>query len=44
MNLKAMGHEAGSRLLSAIQGDAQSGVIRMPCTLIVRESSQTQVS
>ena len=40
LNLKAMGHEAGSRLLAAIQGEGQSGLVRMPCTLIVRDSSQ----
>jgi LacI family transcriptional regulator len=38
MNLKALGREAGDRLIAMIDGERMSGVYRLPCTLIVRES------
>ncbi len=39
MNLKALGREAGDSLLDMIAGEANSGVKRRPCSLVVRESS-----
>ena len=38
MNLKALGREAGERLIAMIAGRRQSGIVRLPCTLIVRQS------
>ncbi len=38
MNLADLGREAGQRLLKMIRGEHFSGVSRMPCTLVVRES------
>jgi LacI family transcriptional regulator len=39
MNLRDLGREAGRRLMELIAGARQRGVRRLPCTLIVRESS-----
>ena len=38
MNLKALGREAGERLIAMIAGKRVSGVQRLPCSLVVRES------
>jgi LacI family transcriptional regulator len=38
MNLKALGREAGSRLIELIGGKRHTGVHRLPCSLVVRES------
>ena len=38
MNLHDMGQEAARRLLARLEGDNASGTIRLPCSLIVRES------
>jgi LacI family transcriptional regulator len=38
MNLKALGREAGDRLIAMIDGERMSGVYRLPCTLVVRQS------
>ena len=38
MNLKELGHEAGRRLIDLIAGKVLSGVMRLPCSLIIRES------
>ena len=38
MNLQDMGHEAARRLLAKLEGDTARGTIRLPCSLIVRES------
>jgi LacI family transcriptional regulator, galactose operon repressor len=38
MNLHDMGREAARRLLARLEGDRASGTIRLPCSLIVRES------
>ena len=38
MNLHDLGHEAARRLLARLEGDHSSGTIRLPCSLIVRES------
>ncbi len=38
MNLKELGRETGRRLMAMIAGERQSGVHRLPCSLIVRES------
>ena len=40
LNLKAMGRAAGARLIDAMHGTPQRGLVRLPCTLILRESSQ----
>jgi LacI family transcriptional regulator len=39
MNLKTLGREAGERLIAMIGGERMTGVHRLPCTLVVRESS-----
>lgn len=41
MNLEALGREAGRLLLERIGGTELHGTRRLPCTLIVRESSAT---
>lgn len=38
MNLRELGREAGRRLIAMIAGSALHGVVRIPCTLVVRES------
>ena len=39
MNLHALGREAGVRLLAMIDGETQvSGLVRLPCSLVVRDS------
>ncbi len=40
MNLKALGREAGARLIDMMGGARNAGVRRLPCTLVVRESSR----
>lgn len=42
MNLSALGREAGERLLAMIEGQRDRGVLRLPCTLVARESSTLQ--
>lgn len=39
MNLHDLGREAARRLLAKLEGANDGGVIRLPCTLVVRESS-----
>jgi LacI family transcriptional regulator len=39
MNLKAMGREAGARLIGMMAGERAAGIRRLPCSLVVRESS-----
>ncbi len=39
MNLSALGREAGRMLIAMIDGERAAGTRRLPCTLIVRESS-----
>ncbi len=39
MNLKALGREAGDRLIDMMSGKRMSGVSRRPCSLVVRQSS-----
>lgn len=39
MNLSALGRSAAQHLLAMIEGESRSGVQRMPCSLVVRESS-----
>jgi LacI family transcriptional regulator len=39
MNLHDLGREAAKRLLAMLDGQTLSGTIRLPCTLVVRESS-----
>jgi LacI family transcriptional regulator len=38
MNLKALGREAGVRLLAMIRGEAVHGLVRLPCSLAIRQS------
>ena len=38
MNLRALGREAGERLIAMIAGQRFSGVRRLPCTLHIRDS------
>ena len=38
MNLKALGHEAGERLIGMIAGERVSGARRLPCSLVIRGS------
>ncbi len=38
MNLKALGHEAGERLIGMIAGEKVSGARRLPCSLVIRGS------
>jgi LacI family transcriptional regulator len=39
MNLHDLGREAAQRLLARLEGDITAGTNRLPCTLVVRESS-----
>jgi LacI family transcriptional regulator len=38
MNLYELGRQAGLRLLDRIDGGDDEGVVRLPCTLVVRDS------
>ena len=38
MNLRELGRQAGLRLLAMIDGETSSGVVRLPCRLVVRQS------
>lgn len=38
MNLRELGRQAGLRLLGMVDGSAPSGVERLPCSLVVRQS------
>jgi LacI family transcriptional regulator len=38
MNLKELGRETGRRLMAMISGERQTGVYRLACSLVVRES------
>jgi LacI family transcriptional regulator len=38
MNLRDLGREAGIRMLDMIAGKRLSGVQRLPCTLVIRDS------
>lgn len=40
MNLSALGHEAGRLLVDMIGGETIRGIRRLPCTLVVRDSSR----
>ena len=39
MNLRALGRAAGDRLIAMIAGERLKGVERLPCSLVVRQSS-----
>ena len=39
MNLRALGREAGDRLIEMIAGKQLSGIRRRPCSLVVRQST-----
>ncbi len=41
MNLEAVGHYVGQCLLDLLAGKLLSGTVRLPCNLIIRESSDT---
>ena len=38
MNLRELGRQAGLRLLGMVDGPPQSGVERLPCSLVIRQS------
>jgi len=38
MNLHELGRSAGAKILAMIEGEQDAGVIRYPCSLIIRES------
>ena len=40
MNLSALGHEAGKLLVEMIGGETIRGIRRLPCTLVVRQSTK----
>lgn len=40
MNLRELGRVAGERLLAAIEGKPGAGLQRLPCSLVLRESSR----
>ena len=42
MNLSALGHEAGRLLIDMIGGEKVRGIRRLPCTLVVRQSTSRQ--
>ena len=44
MNLRDLGRLAGERLISMIAGERFKGVERLPCSLVVRQSSDTNQS
>lgn len=39
MNLYALGQEAGRRIIKMVRGESFKGVVRLPCTLVPRQSS-----
>jgi LacI family transcriptional regulator len=39
MNFAQIGRYAGESIQALIAGEVRSGVVRLPCSLIVRESS-----
>jgi LacI family transcriptional regulator len=41
MNLHEVGRSAGEHLLALLEGKLHSGVVRLPCSLVVRDSSST---
>lgn len=43
MNLEALGREAGEALIAMMSGERATGVRRLPCTLVVRESTQSNL-
>lgn len=38
MNLHELGRHAGTRLLAMIGGERESGIVQLPCSLVIRES------
>ncbi|HEX6454066.1 MAG TPA: LacI family DNA-binding transcriptional regulator [Trebonia sp.] len=42
MNLRELGQAAGERLLASINGDPSSGVEKLPCSLVPRESTRAR--
>jgi LacI family transcriptional regulator len=43
MNLKALGVEAGERLIAMIGGQKIRGAMRMPCSLVIRQSCGAEI-
>jgi LacI family transcriptional regulator len=39
MNLHDLGRAAAERLLARVEGEASAGVVYLPCSLVVRQSS-----
>jgi LacI family transcriptional regulator len=44
MNLRELGRAAAERLLAAIDGQFTAGVDRLPCSLVLRESSRSRAA
>jgi LacI family transcriptional regulator, galactose operon repressor len=44
MNLRELGRAAAERLLAAIDGEFTAGVDRLPCSLVLRESSRSRAA
>ena len=44
MNLRELGRTAAERLLAAIDGQFSVGVEKLPCSLVLRESSRSRGS
>ncbi|HEU5226477.1 MAG TPA: LacI family DNA-binding transcriptional regulator [Ktedonobacteraceae bacterium] len=44
MNMHAVGQLAGSRLLAMINGEKDAGLLKVPCSLVIRESSGAHLS
>lgn len=40
MNLVQVGRYAGESLIAMLSGEMRSGIVRLPCSLIVRDSSK----
>ena len=43
MNLRDLGREAAERLLTMLEGTQESGHVRLPCSLVIRESCGAHV-
>jgi LacI family transcriptional regulator len=44
LNLHTLGQLAGTRLLAMIDGEQASGIVRLPCSLVVRESCGAHIA
>jgi LacI family transcriptional regulator len=44
MQIYELGRRAGLRMLGMMRGERESGIVRLPCRLVVRESSVPSTS